>query len=255
MARGLGDVLHFFIPEDEQRRARERLVAQGGARRPGPRWCFVAAPERPALCALAIDLTAALATSGSGATLLAPFGRTPVLPRASGVCWEMAGEGDAGLGTLARRLDSQPASRAVVLLVPPGSLRALLEQPAARALDGLLVPVDASARGVARTLGWLHAAGHAVERMRIGLLVIGAPSADRAAALGEQLERAARRELGLEVQVLGNLERDEASYRSLLHGRSVVELDSASRASSSLRALSDRLARWRETGAAVAAAS
>jgi hypothetical protein len=244
-ARGLGEVLHFFIPEDEQRGARERA----GLRVAGPaaraRWCLLAAPERPVLCALAIDLAAELSSSGSGTTLLAPFGRGAVLPRASGVRWETCEDIGGELSTLLRRLESRADS--VLLLLPPPRLRALLEHPAARTLDGLLVPVDASMRGVARALGWLGNAGNGVERMRIGALLIGASGTAEADSLGEQLARAARRQLGLEVSVLGHLARDPASYRSLLLGRSVVELDSASPASSSLRALSERLGRWRET--------
>ena len=247
MARGLGDVLHFFIPEDEQRGARERAAVRPVAPQSGPRWCLLVEPQRPVLCALAVDVGAVLARSARGATLLAPFGREAVLPRASEVRWETCGDIDGEPHTLLRRLEAQVDGRAVLMLVPPSGLRAILDHPAARALDGLLVPVDATARGAARALAWLGNAGSGVERMRIGALMIGAASADEAEALGGQLARSARRELGLEVQLLGNLHRDEASYRSLLHGRSVVELDSASRASSSLRALAERLARWRGT--------
>lgn len=241
-ARGLGDVLHFFIPEDEQRGARERAAARAGS---APRWCLAADPQRPALCALAVDLAAALAPASAGTALLAPFRRAAVLPRASDVHWESCGDIGGEPLTLLHRLEAQPASRAVLLLVPPTGLRELLAHPAARALDGLLVPVDARARGPARALAWLGEAGGGLERMRIGALLIGARDAGEADALGEQLARSARRELGLEVHALGHLERDEASYRSLLHGRSVVDLDSAARSSASLRALAERLARWR----------
>lgn len=251
-ARGLGEVLHFFIPEDEQRGARERAGQRAAAAAAGAHWCLLAAPERPALCALAIDRAAVLASSGRGTTLLAPFGRGPVLPRASDVRWETCEDIDGELSTLLRRLESRTDERAVLLLLPPPRLRALLDHPAACRLDGLLVPVDASARGVARALGWLVGAGSGIERMRIGALVIGASGTSAAESLGEQLARAARRQLGLEVALLGNVERDPASYRSLLLGRSVVELDSASGASSSLRALSERLGRWRGTGAGAA---
>jgi hypothetical protein len=244
-ARGLGEVLHFFIPEDEQRGARERAGLRVAEPAPRARWCLLAAPERPVLCALAIDLAAALASAARGTTLLAPFARPAVLPRASDVRWETCEDIGGELSTLLRRLESRADERGVLLLLQPPRLRALLEHPAARALDGLLVPVDASMRGVARALGWLGSAGSGVERMRIGALLIGASDAAEADSLGEQLARAARRQLGLEVAVLGHLERDPASYRSLLLGRSVVELDSSSRASSSLRALAERLVRWR----------
>jgi hypothetical protein len=87
-------------------------------------------------------------------------------------------------------------------------------------------------------------AGPGLAGHRIGALLLGASSAD-AGALGAQLARAAQRDLGLEVHGLGNVDRDEASDRALLHGRSVVELDSGCRASMSLEALRGRLARWR----------
>ena len=243
--RGLGDVLHFFIPEDEQRGALERASRRAGSAASAPRWCLLADPRRPARCALAVDLAAALTRSSAGVGLLSPFAREPVLPRAAEVHWETCGDIDGEPHTLLRRLEAQPEDRAVLLLAAPTGLRALLEHPAARALDGVLVPVDATARGVARALGWLGSASGGLERMRIGALLVGAIRPEEGDALGEQFARSARRELGLEVHVLGNLERDESSYRSLLHGRSVVELDSASRASSSLRALVERLARWR----------
>jgi hypothetical protein len=247
-ARGLGEVLHFFIPEDEQRGARERAGLRVAAPA-GARWCLLATPQRPTLCALAIDLAAVLASSGRGVTLLAPFARGPVLPRAADVHWETCDDLDGELTSLLRRLESRADRSELLLLLPPARLRALLDHPAARTLDGLLLPVDASARGIARALGWLVSGGSGVERLRIGALVIGASGAAEAEAVGEQLARAARRQLGLEVALLGHLDRDPASYRSLLLGRSVVELESASRASSSLRALSERLVRWRDSAA------
>lgn len=258
-ARGLGDVLHFFIPEDEQRGARERVAARTGSTdsRDRPRVCLLASPERPALCALAVDLAAALSAGNPGATLLAPFPRPLGAPRASDVRWEVAdGSDDAGLSPLLHRFETLPAERTVLLLVPPARLAALLEHPVTRTLDGLLLPVDATARGSARALRWLADAGNGVGRMRIGALLIGAAGPEQAETWGEEFARAARRQLGLEVQILGNLERDESSYRSLLHGRSVVELDSASRASISLREVAARLARWHAgAGSRVAAAS
>jgi len=258
-ARGLGDVLHFFISEEEQRGARERAVARNGGgavSESGPRVCLLAAPERPVLCALAVDLAAALSAHHSGATLLAPFPRPACAPRASGVCWEFAEGIGGGQAALLRRFETLPVRSAALLLVPPDGLAELLEHPTARALDGLLLPIDTTARGSARALRWLIAAGNGIARMRIGALLIGAASAEQAESQGEDFAHRARRELGLEIQILGNLERDASSYRALLHGRSVVELDSSSRASISLREVATRLVRWHTAAAArVAAAS
>jgi hypothetical protein len=253
-ARGLGDVLHFFIPEDEQRGARELAAARSGKAALAPRWCLLAAPERPALCALAVDLAAALSAGQGAATLLAPFPRPLGAPRAADVRWEVAESLETGLAPLLHRFEVLPSERAVLLLVPPDRLRELLDHPAARALDGLLVPVDATARGSARALRWLEAAGNGAGRLRIGALLVGAAGPLEAEDCGGELARAARRRLGLEVQLLGNLERDAASFRSLLHGRSIVELDSASRASRSLSDVAARLSRW-HAGTGVSAAS
>lgn len=217
---------------------------------------MLAPADRPALCALAVDLAAALASAGDGATLLAPFARPLGAPRAAGVHWEVAESIDGSLAPLLHRCETLPSEPAALVLVPPDRLAALLDHPIARSLDGLLLPVDATARGASRALGWLSAAGNDLGRMRIGALLIGASSTEQAEANGEELARAARRQLGLEIQVLGNLVRDASSYRSLLLGRSVVELDSASRASRSLREVAARLARWHAGAAArVAVAS
>jgi hypothetical protein len=244
--RGLGEVLHYFIPEDEQRRALERVAATRPGPTRAPRWCLISPPERPLLCALGLDLAAVLARAARGAILLAPFARPALLPRAAHVHWETCGTIDGDPSPLLHRLEKEPPDDAVLLLAPPGLLAQIVGHPAARGLDGILLPVDASARGIARALSWLGAGGPGIEQMRIGALLVGAANAADAEDLAEQLTRAARRELGLEVRHLAHLERDDASYRSLLHGQSIVDIDSTSRASESLRGLSERLVGMRD---------
>ena len=74
--RDLGDVLHYFISEDEQREARQRRI-DGGA--PPACWCLPATPERPLSCAVAVDLAVAAERNGLRAEILAPFSQSQVL--------------------------------------------------------------------------------------------------------------------------------------------------------------------------------
>ncbi len=78
------------------------------------------------------------------------------------------------------------------------------------------------------------------------MVAVGGGEADESLA---RLEGAARRQLGRHIEALGSLQRDRASFRSLLVGISVLELDAESASARSLRALGERLA----AGAAAAA--
>ena len=68
------------------------------------------------------------------------------------------------------------------------------------------------------------------------------PSSEHAAErVFEKLEGAARRQLGLELKRLGTLPQDPVTYRSLLLGRSILEVDADASSAQSLRELSRRL--------------
>jgi hypothetical protein len=239
--RDLGDVLHYFISDEEQRELRERSAAQQAP--PAPlRWWLPVAPERLLHCALALDLAAALARDAGAVRVLAPFAPPGLLAPGSAVTWESL-RGDDASAVLQRRLAALDTAERVLVLVPPAALHAALGRSSARA-DALILPVDATPSGLARALGWLRALEAEQRAIPIGAALLGAADADDARRLAAQLSRAALRQLGLRVEPLGELRPDAASSRALLRGLPVLEVDSGSAAAASLRALSSRLIDW-----------
>jgi hypothetical protein len=109
-------------------------------------------------------------------------------------------------------------------------------------LDGVLLPIEATARGPAQALGLLRQLGRPLPELRIGAVPVGASSRAVAREIFSKLERAAGRQLGLDVEDMGELRRDPASFRSLLFGVSVLDVDEEASSAQSLRALSNRLA-------------
>ena len=89
----------------------------------------------------------------------------------------------------------------------------------------------------------LRPLGHEAPWMRVGTILLGARGGDRAVALFHQLEHAARQQLQLVLERLGELQRDAASFESLLHGVSVLDFDADAPSSRQLLALSRRLQR------------
>ena len=77
--------------------------------------------------------------------------------------------------------------------------------------------------------------------LRIGAIVVGAERPQLAAEIFEKLEQAARRQLGLQIENLGEVRRDPATFRSLLYGVSVLDLDEKSGSARSLLELCERL--------------
>jgi hypothetical protein len=239
--RGLDEVLHHFIPEDEQREARERKLVKLDDKAlaiapPGHRWCLPVEPDRALECATALELAAALAREAGRARIRASFPPPTSLPRAPGVHWET-------LADLSPALDDLGSGEPMLILAPPEALAALVRGNAAR-IDGLLLLVDGTPRGVQRALGWLRAHGEAFAALRIGAILVGVGEA-ASARLSSQLAGAASHQLGLEIETLGRIERDDASFRALLHGTSVFDLDAGSRAALTLESLGERLGQWR----------
>jgi hypothetical protein len=76
---------------------------------------------------------------------------------------------------------------------------------------------------------------------RVGALVLGAADDESATRLYRRLASAASRQLGLRLESLGSLAHDRASFRSLLRGRSVLEVDAEAASSQSVREISMRL--------------
>ncbi len=246
MARkNLGDVLHYFIPEDEQSAAREReseaapepvLPLHGRA----PRICLPAGPDRLLWCALALELAGALASESGSARVEVGFPASPLWPSVPGVrLAARAREPEA----LAAALAEIPSAEPVLVLERPERLAAFLARPERALLDGVLLPVDASSSGVGRALRLLREVAPALVRMPVLAWVIGARTAREASDLAERLAAAARRQHALDVEVAPALPSDPALFRALLRGESVhASDDGTSPGARELRALSRRLA-------------
>ncbi len=245
--RGLEDVLHHFIPEDEQREARERV--QGSVADPAVgrrvRWCIPLRSERPLALSLAVDLGAALAGRGRAA-IVAPFPSGPLIQVPSRVLWRGFDPGDAEGLTCA--LTELPDDASALVLLAPEQLEQALAGLAPGLLDGLLLPVDATPWGLAQALGWLRTLPASASDLRLAAVVVAASNARAADDLGARLCAAARRQLRLELEWLGEVARDPASFRALLHGVPVVELDAGARSARSLQALARRLSTGTGTG-------
>jgi hypothetical protein len=228
--RNLGDVLHYFISEEEQREA--RLAANPPTR--APRYCLPADPERPLSCSLALELAGGMVGSGGSARVLSTFAPSRLVPRVAGVRWDVVID-------LADALAAAPGSEAVIAVERPANLGALLGQLPADALDGVVLPVEAAQWGLGKTLGYLRGLAPALTGRRVLGLVVGAASPDAARELIARLASAMQRQHGVEIEFLGELARDAESYRSLLRGDSLHGLGDESTTAQSLRALCQRL--------------
>lgn len=239
--RGLEDVLHYFIPEDEQREAREKVretedaqpVRKSGEAAPAhapTRWCVPIDPRRPLACGLAVDLGVALRREGAVVEIAAPFPPAFVRPGA-----------DLPWRTLRQDFDTADleASPGVLLLLPPTEVAACVSRLDPRALDGVLLPIESTPQGLRDALSILRALP--AEGLRICVVVVVGQEGEGDESLA-RLKGAARRQLGLEIESLGILQRDRESFRSLLFGVSVLELDAEAGSARSLRALGERLA-------------
>jgi hypothetical protein len=224
--RNLGDVLHYFISEDEQQEARSR----SGSGRVGS-IALPASPDRPVSCALALELASALAPNG--ARIVSSFAPSPLAPRVPGVTWTEVAD-------LAGLLTDPRAERASLVVERPSELARLLERVAPRTLDALLLPVAAAPLGLAQALGFLRGLAPALSGRRVLVLALGAASDAAGAELAARLAGAAERQLGLRVERLGELAFDAAGYRSLLRGESLQSTPGAS--ARALRELGAKLA-------------
>lgn len=241
--RGLEDVLHYFIPENEQEEARQRASEQARSKTAEPGcWCLVSSPERPLAGALAAELAATWLSRGASARILAPFSPPPFLPRVEGLHWQLL-DGDAAKADLARAVAlarDQVASHTLILW-PPESLGQAIQAVPTGLLRALIVPVDAAQWGLEPALGLLRQLGRLPAGLRVGAILAGAAPSEPGRALFRTLASAARRQLGLRLELLGEISRDATSFRSLLSGVAAVELDASAASSRSMRDLCLRL--------------
>jgi hypothetical protein len=237
--RGLGDVFHYFISETEQADARARAEPPPAADRTAPRWCVAVDAARPLSAALVADLAATLARSGLPAAILAPAPPSPLSPRSDGVSWRTFGDSDTELAAGLSRL---PREHAALVALPSERLAAALGALPPGALHGVIVPVDADPRGLGRSLAVLRQL-RGTTALAIGAVVLGAEASTEADVAFRRLRAAAERQLGVAIVPLGELPRDATTFRSLLRGIPVVDLDAEAVSARSLRALADRLLR------------
>ncbi|MFQ5514397.1 MAG: hypothetical protein ACE5FG_08140 [Myxococcota bacterium] len=252
--RGLGDVLHYFIPEEEQEESRARARGDGERQTehtPGTRWCIPVTPQRPLGCALALDLAAALAHScAARVRVLAPFGSHALPLRVPpAVEWtELALPGrhdaarEAERGALLQTvLEAAREKSNLFLVVPPENLAGTLAQLAPGSLEGLLVPIEATSAGPAQALGLLRSLPDPLPVHRLASVIVGAHEPRRAREIFARLRAAAQRQLRLEIEDLGALVRDSASFRALLEGVPVLEIDEHARSALSLLSVAEQL--------------
>ena len=243
-SRGLGDVLDYFIPEDEQSEARARARARVEDRSEHPtRWAFVASPERLLHCALAVELAGALARSSGETSIVATFAPHPLLPSAERARWQTvspSASAEVQADALAREIASRPLAGALIA-VAPQQLSAVLGAPEGCGICGLVLPVDASSRGLSDVLSTLRNLGHPSHPLRLGVVFVG--SGEPSESLFRRLEGATRRQLGLLIEALGTVERESSDFRSLLAGRALVDAEPEAKSSRALARICERLRR------------
>ena len=236
--RGLGDVLHYFIPEDEQRAARERARPQATA--PGFRWGLLADPSRPLDRSLAVDVASALASLSGDLEVIAPFPATGRALRWHAVEIPPNPTEAEAVRQLAEAIESADPSHLLVV-VPPRWARPLLSCLRPESLRALLVPVDAAPWGLREGLQRLRHAASSAAGIRVGVFLVGQDAPGAGASSLQQLERAAKRQLGIPIDGFGLVVRDAASYRALLEEVPVVELDPEASSARSVEQLARRI--------------
>ena len=117
----------------------------------------------------------------------------------------------------------------------------MLSALAPGSLTGCLLPVENAPWGLAESLARLRHLRGVDGRSRLAVFLVGVETSEERAEWLRQLEKAAARQLGLTVEDLGTVVRDEASYRALLMEAPVVELAPDAASSQSLREVARRL--------------
>ena len=270
-SRGLGDVLHYFIAEDEQRESRDRAHRDRAHRDRAHRddvdppretqcWVLPTAPDRPLSCTVALELAVAATRGGFPARVFAPFPKEQLLLHSADVRWQELPADETG-SRLAREIrdalsSETPGMGLDLLVLRPKQLCSVLPELGDERLAGVLLPIDAVPGGAAQTLAWLRQLPPMADGLRIGAMVIGAREREEARELFTKVHRAVSRQLGLRVEDLGELLRDPASFKALLRGVPVVEFDPDALSAQSLLALSRRLVEsGSESGSSAASSS
>lgn len=218
--RGLDEVLHYFISEDEQADARSKKRPKRAAL--AGTWLMAAHPGRLFQGAFAVELARALAGDEGTAVIVSTLPPHRLLPRDPRVHWRVIKRpsADAAVATALRdAVESEPDGPAIVLS-PASELARVLGEWPDEGLRGLILPVEASRAGLAGALGALRILAGPASHLQVGVVFMGEASGD---TFYTKLDAAARRQLGCGVKNLGNVSRDDAHYKALLHARPVVD--------------------------------
>ena len=254
--RGLDEVLHYFISEEEQAEARAGRNAsapgvepvpgappaagvESAARRP---WCLAVEPARPLSVELAVEIGRALAGDLSRGEIVASFPPHPLLPTSERVGWRViVREGDEELGgAVGRALDRVPENTHSLLVLTPSDVSQLLRSAAAERIRGLVLAVDTSNRGLGQALALLRSLPRRTSSLRVGVILIS--SGEATAPMYTKLKGAAQRQLGMALEQLGVLEREAGDYYALLRGVPLLDAAPDARSARSLTEISARLA-------------
>ena len=231
--RSLDEVFHFFISKEEQREIRERSARSKSAG-PAVRWFVAANPERPLSGALARDLATALAGFGRQVHVVAPF--AACFEPAAAVVWHSG----AGPQERYRALREAPAGCSLVAIESAAQIASWIEQlrhDGIAGMDALLLPIEGAEWGLAEAHASLRELTQAARSLRLVGVVLSAADPGRVRSLFARLAAAASSEFGLELELAGSLERDRASFRSLLQGVPLTQLDPTAASARSLERL------------------
>jgi hypothetical protein len=226
--RGLADVFHYFIPEEEQRSARDR----GPSSAWGNRWALVIDPDRPLDRSLALDLAWALRAQTGELEVVAPFAPPSSWGAETARAWRVLPHATAEA--------IQPSDAPLLVVVAPEGACALVRESAG-SLNAALLPVEAAPWGVPEALARIRRLALREGSIRIGALLVRDERSKEDVTPLRQLERAAERQLGVQVELLGTVVRDRSSYRALLVETPVLKIDPGAPSSESLRALAQRM--------------
>jgi hypothetical protein len=199
-------------------------------------------PRRPLSRAFAVDLAMALHEAGIDISIAAPFEPAFVRPGPTAIAWRVL-DSDFGSAPLDEQLEPL-GDKSLLLLLPHEGLGSRLGELGEGYLDGLILLVQATPAGLTEALSLLRAVPRG--RLRLAAVLVK-PSEGAVDAHFRQLQGVARRQLGIEVEHLGELCHDRGSFRSLLVGRSVLDLGEDSASARSLRDLGRRLCGARES--------
>ena len=226
--RGLEEVFHHFISEDEQAEVRASRAPEPTTHQEPPTeavaepaatvannqasaWVLVAEPARPLHCWLAADLVMALPGSKHPMAIAASFeAEAPFRPPS----WQSFS------GDTLRASRANPQTEQQLYVLRAGEVGTLCPTvPAA-----LLLPVDPSELGIQDALRALAAL--APHGRRVCCLVTGTPESS-VEDLRTRLQQASRREHGVEIERLAVLPRGRDDDRALLEGVSILARDPA----------------------------